>query len=174
MDSLSLSIPSGSKVAIVGTSGGGYDCFPLKRIPKITKFSFSILLIWFHRKTTLFRMLFRFYDPDSGTITIDGQDIKGVKLSSLRKQIAVVPQGTLHSQNCVPEFWIDLVLFNNTIRYNIGYGDLSAPQEEIESCARLAHIHDQIMRMPKGYDTVVGERGLKLSGLTALPLKSCF
>jgi len=106
-------------------------------------------------------LLFRFYDPSDdefGVITIDGQDIKTVTLESLRQNIAVVPQ--------------DLVLFNETIRYNIAYGRCSsqtvlAPEElqaEIEKCAKIAHIHDQILKMPDGYNTVVGERGLKLSG----------
>uniref|UniRef100_A0A6B2L0L9 ABC transmembrane type-1 domain-containing protein n=1 Tax=Arcella intermedia TaxID=1963864 RepID=A0A6B2L0L9_9EUKA len=100
-------------------------------------------------KSTLFRLLYRFYDPDSGQILIDGQDIKNVNLESFRRHIGVVPQ--------------DLVLFNDTIFFNINYGSPDHP-EKVHECAQIAHIHDGINRMPKGYDTVVGERGLKLSG----------
>ncbi|OZI47935.1 ABCB family ABC transporter ATP-binding protein/permease [Bordetella genomosp. 5] len=101
-------------------------------------------------KSTLARLMFRFYDPDGGAILVDGQDIRQVTQSSLRAAIGVVPQ--------------DTVLFNDTIRYNIAYGRPGASQAEVEHAARLAHIHDHIMGMPEGYDTVVGERGLKLSG----------
>jgi ABC-type transport system involved in Fe-S cluster assembly fused permease/ATPase subunit len=101
-------------------------------------------------KSTLSRLLYRFYDADAGTVTIDGQDIKSVTQASVRAAIGIVPQ--------------DTVLFNDTIRYNIGYGRPGADEAEIERAARMAHIHDMILRMPDGYDTVVGERGLKLSG----------
>ncbi len=101
-------------------------------------------------KSTLARLLFRFYDVTGGRITIDGQDIARVTQTSLRAAIGIVPQ--------------DSVLFNDTIGYNIGYGRIGATQAEIESAAKGAAIHDFIARLPQGYDTMVGERGLKLSG----------
>jgi ATP-binding cassette subfamily B protein len=101
-------------------------------------------------KSTLSRLLFRFYDVDSGMIRIDGQDIRTVQQHSLRQAIGIVPQ--------------DTVLFNDTIRANIAYGRPSANDAEITQAAQLAHIHAFILAMPDGYDTVVGERGLKLSG----------
>lgn len=101
-------------------------------------------------KSTLSRLLFRFYDATKGAISIDGQDIRTVTQSSLRAAIGVVPQ--------------DTVLFNDTVRYNIAYGRPDAAPEEIEHAARMAQIHDFIISLPDGYDTVVGERGLKLSG----------
>ncbi|MBI5163383.1 MAG: ABC transporter ATP-binding protein/permease [Magnetospirillum sp.] len=101
-------------------------------------------------KSTLSRLLFRFYDVTGGTIAIDGQDIRGVTQASLRAAIGIVPQ--------------DTVLFNDTIRYNIAYGRPGAGQAEIEAAARLASIHDFVVTLPDGYDTRVGERGLKLSG----------
>jgi ATP-binding cassette, subfamily B (MDR/TAP), member 7 len=121
---VSFKVPARSKVAIVGTSGGG--------------------------KTTLLRLLYRFYDVDNGAIAVDGQDIRDVQLDSLRKSIGVVPQ--------------DMVLFNDTIYYNLSYGNPSATKDEIEAAAKLALIHDAIMKMPDGYQTQVGERGLKVSG----------
>jgi len=121
---VSFTIPAGKTVAVVGTSGAG--------------------------KSTIARLLFRFYDADGGAILVDGQDVREVTQASLRAAIGVVPQ--------------DTVLFNDTIRYNIGYGRPGAGDEEIEAAARLAHIHDLIMAMPDGYRTMVGERGLKLSG----------
>ncbi|KGD92170.1 metal ABC transporter permease [Achromobacter sp. RTa] len=121
---VSFTIPAGRTVAVVGTSGAG--------------------------KSTIARLLFRFYDADGGAILIDGQDARNVTQASLRAAIGVVPQ--------------DTVLFNDTIRYNIGYGRPDAGDAEIEAAARLAHIHDLIMAMPDGYQTMVGERGLKLSG----------
>ena len=121
---VSFTIPAGKTVAVVGTSGAG--------------------------KSTIARLLFRFYDADSGAIRIDGQDVRDVTQASLRAAIGVVPQ--------------DTVLFNDTIHYNIGYGRPGATEAEIEAAARLAHIHDLIMTMPDGYKTMVGERGLKLSG----------
>ncbi|RPJ90190.1 ABC transporter ATP-binding protein/permease [Achromobacter xylosoxidans] len=121
---VSFTIPAGRTVAVVGTSGAG--------------------------KSTIARLLFRFYDADGGAILIDGQDVRSVTQASLRAAIGVVPQ--------------DTVLFNDTILYNIGYGRPGASEEEIQAAARLAHIHDLIMAMPDGYQTMVGERGLKLSG----------
>jgi ATP-binding cassette, subfamily B, heavy metal transporter len=104
-------------------------------------------------KSTLGRLLFRFYDlPDAGAgrIAIDGQDIRDVTQDSLRAAIGIVPQ--------------DTVLFNDSIYYNIAYGRPSASREEVIAAARAAHIHDFIEALPAGYDTPVGERGLKLSG----------
>ncbi|HHQ41314.1 MAG TPA: ABC transporter ATP-binding protein/permease, partial [Chromatiales bacterium] len=101
-------------------------------------------------KSTLVRLLFRFYDVDRGRILIDGQDVREVTQESLRRAIGIVPQ--------------DTVLFNDTIYYNILYGRPDASREEVEEAARLAHIHDFILSLPQGYETVVGERGLKLSG----------
>ncbi len=121
---LDLAIPAGRTLAVVGPTGAG--------------------------KSTLSRLLFRFYDPTAGRILIDGQDIRSVTQESLRAAIGVVPQ--------------DTVLFNDTIRYNIAYGRPDASQEAIEHAARLAQVHDFVMRLPDGYDTMVGERGLKLSG----------
>ncbi len=101
-------------------------------------------------KSTLARLLFRFYDVDRGAILIDGQDIREVTQTSLRQAIGIVPQ--------------DTVLFNDTIAYNIAYGKPGAEQVEIEAAARSAYIHDFILSLPDGYQTMVGERGLKLSG----------
>jgi ATP-binding cassette subfamily B protein len=111
-------------VAIVGSSGSG--------------------------KSTIGRLLFRFYDVTRGAMLIDGQDLRDVTQTSLHDAIGVVPQ--------------DTVLFNDTIRYNIAYGRDGATEEQIMQAARDAQIHDFIMRLPEGYDTQVGERGLKLSG----------
>ena len=121
---LSFAISPGKKLAIVGPSGAG--------------------------KSTVVRLLFRFYDPSSGSITIDGQDIRSLQQRSLRQSIGVVPQ--------------DTVLFNDTIRINIAYARPDASQAEIEAAAKTAQIHDFIQALPEGYDTQVGERGLKLSG----------
>lgn len=101
-------------------------------------------------KSTLARLLFRFYDVNRGAILIDDQDIRDVTQTSLRQAIGIVPQ--------------DTVLFNDTIAYNIAYGKPGAGQEEIEASARAAFIHDFIVSLPEGYQTMVGERGLKLSG----------
>ena len=101
-------------------------------------------------KSTIARLVFRFYDLDVGAIEIDGQDIRDVTQDSLRRAIGVVPQ--------------DTVLFNDTILYNIAYGRPGASRAEIEEAARFARIHDFVAGLPDGYDTVVGERGLKLSG----------
>ena len=121
---LSVHVPAGRTLAIVGPTGAG--------------------------KSTINRLLYRFYDVTSGQIRIDGQDIRDVTQDSLRAAIGVVPQ--------------DTVLFNDTIRYNIAYGRPGATQDQIEHAARLAQVHDFVMRMPDGYNTKVGERGLKLSG----------
>lgn len=101
-------------------------------------------------KSTISRLLFRFYDVSSGGVKIDGQDVRDVTQASLRSAIGIVPQ--------------DTVLFNETIYYNIAYGDPAASTERIEQAARLARIHDFVMSTPDGYQTRVGERGLKLSG----------
>ena len=101
-------------------------------------------------KSTLARLLFRFYDVQQGRILIDGQDIRQVTQASVRQAIGIVPQ--------------DTVLFNDTVAYNIAYGQPGANQAQVEEAARAAHIHDFISATPKGYDTMVGERGLKLSG----------
>jgi ATP-binding cassette subfamily B protein len=101
-------------------------------------------------KSTLSRLLFRFYDVSGGRITIDGQDIRQVSLQSLRAAIGIVPQ--------------DTVLFNDSILYNLAYGRPEATREEIEEAARVAHIAEFIGQLPEGYGTMVGERGLKLSG----------
>ncbi|KAJ0975447.1 hypothetical protein J5N97_017412 [Dioscorea zingiberensis] len=124
LDGASFVVPAGHSVAIVGTSGSG--------------------------KSTILRLLYRFFDSDSGVIRIDGQDIREVTLESLRKCIGVVPQ--------------DTVLFNDTIFHNIHYGRLSATEDEVYDAARRAAIHDTIMNFPEKYFTMVGERGLKLSG----------
>ena len=101
-------------------------------------------------KSTLARLMFRFYDVQQGRISINGQDIRQVTQHSVRKALGIVPQ--------------DTVLFNDTVAYNIGYGLTGATQEEIETAAKAARIHDFIASTPKGYNTSVGERGLKLSG----------
>ncbi len=101
-------------------------------------------------KTTLVNLIPRFYDPNCGRILIDGHDIRDVKLRSLREQIGIVPQET--------------ALFSGTVRDNIRYGKLDATEAEIEAAARAANAHDFIMQLPAGYDTLVGERGVKLSG----------
>jgi ATP-binding cassette subfamily B protein len=121
---VNFTVPAGGKLAIVGPTGAG--------------------------KSTISRLLFRFYDVTAGRILIDGQDIRDVTQDSLRAAIGVVPQ--------------DTVLFNDTIRYNIGYGRPGASQHEIEQAARQAQVHDFVLKLPEGYDTIVGERGLKLSG----------
>ncbi|MDQ2066622.1 ABC transporter ATP-binding protein/permease [Xinfangfangia sp. CPCC 101601] len=121
---LSLRVGPGQKLALVGHSGSG--------------------------KSTVGRLLFRFYDVSSGAIRIDGQDIREVTQSSLHAQIGVVPQ--------------DTVLFNDTIRYNIAYGRDNASDADVVAAAKAARIHDFILSLPDGYDTTVGERGLKLSG----------
>jgi len=124
LSGVSLSVPAGSTLALVGPSGGG--------------------------KTTLCHLLPRFYDIKYGSITIDGMDIRDITLESLRKNIGIVQQ--------------EVFLFAGTIRENIAYGRVNASEEEIIAAAIAAEIHEDIMEMPQGYDTVVGERGIKLSG----------
>jgi len=124
LDHVDLEIPAGSKVALVGPSGAG--------------------------KTTIFGLLLRFYDRDGGVIAIDGQDIHGVTLDSLRAAIGIVTQ--------------EAVLFDESVADNIALGRPGATREEIEQAARDAAAHDFIMELPDGYDTRVGEGGLKLSG----------
>ena len=121
---VSFSVSPGGRVAIVGPTGAG--------------------------KSTISRLLFRFYDVWDGRVTVDGRDVRDYAQASLRAAIGVVPQ--------------DTVLFNDTIRYNIAYGRIGASQAEIEHAAALAQVHDFVQRLPDGYDTRVGERGLKLSG----------
>lgn len=101
-------------------------------------------------KSTLVRLLFRFYEPNAGQVLIDGQDIRNVTQESVRAAIGIVPQ--------------DTVLFNNSIFFNIAYAKPGATRDEVEHAAQMAHIHDFIASLPEGYNTVVGERGLKLSG----------
>ena len=101
-------------------------------------------------KSTLFRLLYRFYEPSAGSVRLGGTDLSDLDTASVRSQIAVVPQ--------------DTVLFNDTIGYNIHYGNLGASFDEVVEAAKRARIHDTIMSFPDGYDTVVGERGLKVSG----------
>ncbi len=121
---VSFTVPAGNTVAIVGPTGAG--------------------------KSTISRLLFRFYDVDDGAVTIDGQDLRDVGQDSLRRAIGIVPQ--------------DTVLFNDTIFYNIQYGRPTATPAEVEDAARMAQVHDFVMNLPDGYNTRVGERGLKLSG----------
>jgi len=124
LESVSFRVPAGKTLAIVGHTGSG--------------------------KTTISRLLYRFYDVTGGRILIDGQDIRQITQDSLRATIGIVPQ--------------DTVLFNETIFYNIAYGNPQATLAQVEEAARLACIHDFIMHQPDGYQTMVGERGLKLSG----------
>ena len=124
LHNVDFSIPAGKTVAVVGTTGAG--------------------------KSTLSRLLYRFYDVNGGAIRIDGQDIRAVTQESLRNAIGIVPQ--------------DTVLFNDSIYYNIAYGKPEATRDDVIAAARAAHIHDFIVSLPQGYDTGVGERGLKLSG----------
>lgn len=121
---VSFAIEPGQMVGIVGASGAG--------------------------KSTISRLIFRFYDVTQGSITVDGEDIRAVTLKSLREAIGIVPQ--------------DAVLFNDTIRYNIHYGRWDATDAQVQEAARMAQIESFIRELPEGYDTVVGERGLKLSG----------
>lgn len=104
----------------------------------------------FFSKSTLVRLLYRFYEPTNGRILIGDHDIRDVDLDSLRKSISIVPQ--------------DSVLFHDTIKHNLHYGDLNASEEAVVRAARMAELHDSIMTWPNQYETQVGERGLKLSG----------
>ena len=121
---ISFDVPNGKKVAIVGPTGAG--------------------------KSTISRLLFRFYDPTIGSIYINDENINSISQHSLRKIIGVVPQ--------------DTVLFNDTIHYNISYGDPKASEDDIINAAKNADIHNFVISLPDGYETIVGERGLKLSG----------
>ncbi|KAK7419930.1 hypothetical protein QQZ08_010633 [Neonectria magnoliae] len=124
LDGISFTVAPGTKTAIVGESGSG--------------------------KSTCLKLLFRFYDVSSGSITIDGHDLKDLKVDSLRRNIGVVPQ--------------DTVLFNATIMYNLLYANPEASQDDVYEACKAANIHDRILAFPDGYETKVGERGLKLSG----------
>ncbi|CAH3017583.1 unnamed protein product [Porites evermanni] len=124
LNGLTFTVPAGKKIAIVGGSGSG--------------------------KSTVVRLLFRFYDPADGRILVAGHDIQDLTIESLRKAIGVVPQ--------------DTVLFHNNVFYNINYGRIDATPEQVYEAAKMAEIHEAVLRMPKGYETQVGERGLKLSG----------
>ena len=124
LNNISFKVGANQKVAIVGSSGAG--------------------------KSTLLKLLFRFYDTSKGRILIDGQDIKTVNQSSLRRALGIVPQ--------------DTVLFNQSILENIRYGRIDASDEDVLEAIRMAHLEEFIARLPKGVDTLVGERGLKLSG----------
>ncbi|XP_076168822.1 ATP binding cassette subfamily B member 7 isoform X2 [Ptiloglossa arizonensis] len=121
---INFTIPSGKKIAIVGGSGCG--------------------------KTTIVRLLYRFFEPQSGGVYINGHNIQDLELEILRKSIAIVPQ--------------DTVLFHESIFYNLHYGNLCKSKEDVFEAAKMANLHESILKWPKGYDTPVGERGLKLSG----------
>ena len=124
IQNISFEVPNGKKVALVGPTGAG--------------------------KSTISRLLFRFYDPKEGAVYVNNQNIKNISQQSLRKIIGVVPQ--------------DTVLFNDTIYYNISYGNPEATEEQIHEAAKSADIHNFVINLPDGYQTIVGERGLKLSG----------
>ena len=120
-------------------------------------YNYALCCITFYRKSTVVRLLYRFYDPQSGRVLIGDQDIRDVKLDSLRQSIGVVPQ--------------DCVLFHNTIRYNVHYGRLNAPDNEVMNAIDIAGLTRSVEAMPDGLETQVGERGLKLSGQLTLQLK---
>ena len=124
LNQLDFEVPAGKKIAIVGGSGCG--------------------------KSTIVRLLYRFYDPKEGRVLVDNKDLRDLDIDSLRKQIAVVPQ--------------DSVLFHDTIKYNINYGNFEATEGQVVAASQLAELHDTIQNWPNHYDTQVGERGLKLSG----------
>jgi len=124
LQNLDFTCAAGTTTALVGESGGG--------------------------KSTVFRLLFRFYNADSGSIQLDGHDVQDLTIDSLRRQIGVVPQ--------------DTVLFNETLMYNLKYARQEATDEEVYDACRAASIHDKILTFPDGYKTKVGERGLRLSG----------
>ncbi|KAI0419768.1 ABC heavy metal transporter [Xylaria grammica] len=124
LNGVSFSVPSGTSTAIVGESGGG--------------------------KSTILKLLFRFYDITEGDIRLDGTDIRDIRINSLRRHIGVVPQ--------------DTILFNDTVMYNLLYANPQASQSSVYAACEAASIHSRIMSLPHGYDTKVGERGLKLSG----------
>ena len=124
IDGISFTVAPGTKTALVGESGSG--------------------------KSTCLKLLYRFYDVNSGSIRVDGRDIRDLKLDGLRKHIGVVPQ--------------DTVLFNASIMYNLRYANPKATEFDVYEAAKAANIHDRIMTFPEKYETKVGERGLKLSG----------
>jgi len=124
LDDVSFDVLPGTSTAIVGESGSG--------------------------KSTILKLLFRFYDVDSGSIRLDGLDMRDIKIDDLRQQIGVVPQ--------------DTVLFNDTLMYNLMYSKPDATEEQVYAACRAASIHEKILNFPNGYATNVGERGLKLSG----------
>lgn len=124
LQGMSFTVGAHKRVALVGESGAG--------------------------KSTILKLLYRFYDVTDGRIFIDGQDIRDVTQQSLRKSIGIVPQ--------------EPSLFNTTVRENIKYGDVNASEEAVEAAARAAQIHDRVLEFPQGYDTIVGERGVRLSG----------
>lgn len=124
LNGLTFECQAGTTTALVGESGGG--------------------------KSTVFRLLFRFYNPDQGYLRVDGHDVRSVTIDSLRRHIGVVPQDTL--------------LFNETLMYNLRYANQDATEKQIHDACRAASIHDKIMAFPDGYNTKVGERGLRLSG----------
>ena len=124
LNGITFNCQAGTTTALVGESGGG--------------------------KSTVFRLLFRFYNPDQGYLRVDGHDVRSVTIDSLRRHIGVVPQDTL--------------LFNETLLYNLKYANQDATEEQIHEACRAASIHDKIMTFPDGYNTKVGERGLRLSG----------
>jgi ATP-binding cassette, subfamily B, vacuolar membrane transporter HMT1/ACLQ len=124
VDGISFAVAPGTSTALVGESGSG--------------------------KSTCLKLLYRFYDVNSGSITVDGHDIRDLKLDSFRSNIGVVPQ--------------DTVLFNASIMYNLQYANPRATEADVYAATKAANIHDRIMAFPDQYDTKVGERGLKLSG----------
>jgi ABC-type transport system involved in Fe-S cluster assembly fused permease/ATPase subunit len=124
LEGLSFNCRPGTTTAFVGESGGG--------------------------KSTVFRLLFRFYNTSNGSIQVDGNDVKDITIDSLRRHIGVVPQ--------------DTILFNETLMYNLKYANQDASDEDVYAACRAASIHDKIMAFPDGYNTKVGERGLRLSG----------
>lgn len=124
INDISFTVAPGTKTALVGASGGG--------------------------KSTCLKLLFRFYDVTGGSISVDGHDLRDLKIDSLRRSIGVVPQ--------------DTVLFNATIMYNLLYASPNATENDVYDACKAANIHDSIINFPDGYETKVGERGLKLSG----------
>ena len=124
VDGVDLLVPRGQTFGLVGESGCG--------------------------KSTVFRLLFRFYEPSRGRILVDGQDVRSLQLASLRRAIGVVPQ--------------DTPLFHSDVLHNIRYGRLDASDAEVVEAARKAHVHEAVLRLPEKYETKVGERGLMLSG----------
>jgi ATP-binding cassette subfamily B protein len=124
LDGVTIDFPAGQTTALVGATGSG--------------------------KTTLVKLLLRFYDPDSGTVTLDGVDVRELDRTQLRRGVALVAQ--------------DVFLFHGTVRDNVAYGRPEASDVDVEAAARIAEAHEFIVGLPDGYDTIVGERGQKLSG----------